>query len=155
MGFKNLFPSQEDVDWESWDAIEIYTDGSCIGNGSPNASCGWAYLFKQCNVISSASGGWVGGTNNQAEMIAVYEALKCIPITNIPITIYSDSRYVVETLKGNYTIGKNHDLWSKLKSQFNRFKFIRILWVKGHSKNEHNNTVDQLANQEAKSRMIK
>jgi len=148
-----MFPDQN-VNWQSSDSLEIYTDGSCIGNGLSNASCGWAYAIILGQEEIFFSGGWTGGTNNQAEMRAVIEALKKIKShASNPITVYSDSRYVVETLNGNYTISKNQDLWAELKKLVNTFPHIRFLWVKGHANNRYNNIVDQMANQEATSRI--
>lgn len=156
MGFKQMFPN-ENIDFESKDSIHIYTDGSCINNGHPNAACGWAYFIKSDVHEIKGSGGCIGGTNNQMEMTAVIEALKVLsnPITLQPITIYSDSKYVIETLKGNFKIHKNHELWAILKDQVSRFEHIRFIWVKGHSTNKYNNMVDELANANANCQLNK
>jgi len=68
--------------------IEVYTDGSCLGNPGPG---GWAYLIE--NVIGR--GGSKITTNNIMEMTAVIKALeKCIEMGYDTVTIYTDSNYV-------------------------------------------------------------
>lgn len=151
MGFKQLFPSNE-AGFKRPDAVEIYTDGSCIGNGRPDAAGGWAYCIKSSHTEDVYnSGGAIGTTNNQMEMTAVLEALKAAD-PNVPTTVYSDSKYVIETLKGVFKIGKNQELWKQLKDQAARFTTIRYIWVKGHANNGYNNKVDYLANREATRR---
>lgn len=151
MKFKKLF-IDEDVDFNSEDSIHLYTDGSALGNGQINAPCGWAYVIRQGDTENHMSGGCIGSTNNQMEMTAVLKGLKACN-SNFPVTVYSDSKYVIETLKGNFNINKNQDLWNQLKSEINRFKHIQFTWVKGHADDYYNNLVDHLANDEAKKRL--
>ena len=54
------------------------------------------------------SGGCRGKTNNQMEMLAVLNALKCITDRSLPVVLYSDSKYVIETLKGTYPGSYTH-----------------------------------------------
>lgn len=148
MSFKQLFPV-ELVDYTGADSIHLYTDGSCLRNGEPDACCGWAYIVTQKNKDThiSRSGGWRGGTNNQAEMTAAIEGLRAageISYT-LPITLYSDSKYVIETLKGNFSIKKNHQLWQILFAEARKFLHIQFEWVRGHSDNPYNNEVDRMA----------
>lgn len=151
MGFKQLFPN-ENIDFDSSDSVIIYTDGSCIGNGRPDAVGGWAFIIKQKDKTQRGSGNAAGTTNNRMEMAAVLEALKCAN-PDLPTTVYSDSQYVIETLKGNFRIGKNQELWSELIAQANKFKHIRYIWIRGHADNEYNNEVDRMANAQANSRL--
>ena len=91
------------------------------------------------------SGGAIGETNNRMEMQAVLEAMKSITDKTIPVEVYSDSNYVVETMNGHFAMKKNRDLWRKLMRERQRFTSIRFIWVKGHDKNQHNNDVDRQA----------
>lgn len=77
-------------------------------------------------------------------------ALKCITDKNIPVVIYSDSKYVVETLKGRYRVGKNAELWAELLPLFKSFPDITINWVRGHNGDQNNEEVDRLAVAESK-----
>lgn len=132
------------------DKIIVYTDGSTLNNGSPDSGCGWACKLIYRGHEKMKSGGDKGKTNNQMEMAAVLEAMRSITGKSIPVEVYSDSRYVVETLNGNYKIKKNAELWDLLMKEKEKFKDIKFLWVKGHDKNRHNNDVDRKAVEESK-----
>lgn len=96
------------------------------------------------------SGGDKGKTNNVTEMTDVLQDTKAITDKSIPVEVFSDSKYVVETLNGNFKIKKNVELWQELMAEKERFFDIRFIWVKGHDKNAHNNDVDRKAVAEAK-----
>lgn len=83
--------------------------------------------------------------DNCMEMQAVLEAMKSITDKTIPVEVYSDSNYVVETMNGHFAMKKNRDLWRKLMRERQKFTSIRFIWVKGHDKNQHNNDVDRQA----------
>lgn len=130
--------------------IVIYTDGSVLSNGSANSGCGWAAKLIYNGKYRLKYGGCRGRTNNQMEMLAVLNALKCITNKSLPVVIYSDSKYVVETLLGNYRIGKNEELWDELMAIYKQFTDITPVWVRGHDGNQHNEQVDRLAVEESK-----
>lgn len=88
------------------------------------------------------------------ELMAVIVALQSLTKNDIPITIHTDSRYVVDSVQKKWLDGwirtgfkggkKNRDLWTKyyeLSRQFN----ISFVWVKGHAENPFNNRCDELA----------
>lgn len=130
--------------------IIIYTDGSSLNNGSLDSGCGWAAKLIYNGKCRFKSGGCRGKTNNQMEMMAVLNALKCITDRSIPVVLYSDSKYVIETLNGNYRIGKNVELWDEILVLYKQFADISPIWVKGHNGNQHNEQVDRLAVEESK-----
>lgn len=132
------------------DKITVYTDGSALNNGSPDSGCGWACKLIYKGYEKMKSGSNKGKTNNQMEMTAVLESMRSIIDKSIPVEVFSDSKYVVETLKGNYQIKKNTDLWKELFAEKAKFADIQFLWVKGHDKNQHNIDVDKRAVMEAK-----
>lgn len=131
------------------DQIIIYTDGGVINNGKKKSWCGWAYKKIYGELVTTKSGGDVGKTNNQMEMTAVLKALQSVIDKTVPVRVYSDSMYVVETLNGTYSIHKNVDLWKTLKKEARKFRDIKFIWVKGHEKNVHNNEVDELVRVES------
>lgn len=132
------------------DKITVYTDGSAMENGSPNSSCGWACKLIYRGREKVKSGRDVGKTNNYMEMTAVLMAMRSITNKIIPVEVFSDSKYVVETLNGNYAVKKNVDLWKEIIEETSKFSDIKFFWVKGHDKNQHNNDVDKAAAAEAK-----
>lgn len=131
--------------------IEIYTDGSAIGNGTEKSKCGWACELIWNDYTMVKSGHALGLTNNQAEMTAVLMALRSVNRKEHPTYVYSDSLYVVKTLNGEYQIGANEDLWEQLFDEKQKFKDIHFVWIKGHSGNPHNEKVDALAFKEAQN----
>ena len=88
------------------------------------------------------------------ELMAVIAGLEAITNKDIPITIYSDSQYVVRAIsegwlntwiKTNFKGGKkNPDLWLRY-FQLAKPLNIKIIWVKGHADNPYNNRCDVLA----------
>lgn len=130
--------------------ITVYTDGSALNNGSPDSGCGWACKLIYRGHEKMKSGSDKGKTNNVMEMTAVLEAMKAITDKSIPVEVFSDSKYVVETMNGYYKVKKNVDLWKELLAEKEKFAEIKFIWVKGHDKNRHNNEVDRAAAEEAR-----
>lgn len=132
------------------DKITVYTDGSALNNGSPDSGCGWACKLIYRGHEKMKSGGDKGKTNNVMEMTAVLQAMKAITDKSIPVEVFSDSKYVVETPNGNFKIKKNVELWQELMAEKGRFADIKFIWVKGHDKDKHNIEVDKMAVVEAR-----
>lgn len=132
------------------DKITVYTDGSVLNNGSPNSGCGWACKLIYQGYEKMKSGGDKGKTNNVMEMTAVLQAMKAITDNSIPVEVFSDSKYVVETLNGNFKIKKNVGLWKELMAEKGKFADIKFVWVKGHDKDMHNIEVDKMVVMEAR-----
>ncbi len=137
--------------------IVVYTDGAALGNPGP---AGYAALLRYlCDgkliAEKEISGGFLKSTNNRAELWAVIKALEAIKRTDLPITVISDSKYIVESVNNNWLLKwevenwrkrPNADLWKILLNQIRRFKNISFRWTKGHSYDSFNNRVDKLAN---------
>ena len=139
--------------------IEVYTDGSCLGNPGNG---GWAFLVNIKGVISSRSGFSTDTTNNQMELTAAIKAIEFL-INYEEIRIYTDSNYVKNGItswitnwkKNNWKTAsknpvKNTNLWERLH-KLNYLKKIEWKWVKAHDTNKLNNEVDLLARQSAES----
>lgn len=132
------------------DKITVYTDGSALNNGSSDSGCGWACKLIYRGREKMKSGGDKDKTNNFMEMTAVLEAMKAITDKSIPVEVFSDSKYVVETLNGNFQIKKNVELWQELMAEKEKFADIQFILVNGHDKNVHNNEVDRRTVEESK-----
>ena len=120
--------------------VVIYTDGSCRYNPGPGAYA-WARI-EENDVTAQGSGSCVRVSNNQAEMIAVIEALKSND--DLWLTIKSDSQVVVKGATRQWRRKKNLDLWNQI-DKLVYARSIKWEWVKGHSSNQWNNYVDNLA----------
>ena len=67
--------------------------------------------------------------------------------------VYSDSKYVVNTVeknwlfnweKNNFSKKKNSDLWIRFLNVYRKHN-VRFVWVKGHSNVKENERCDELA----------
>jgi ribonuclease HI len=140
--------------------IIIYTDGSSRGNPGPG---GYGTVLMYGNHRKELSQGFKHTTNNRMELMAVIAGLKIITKNDIPITIYSDSQYVVNAIekgwlntwiKTNFKGGKkNSDLWKEYHELSKKFR-IKMIWVKGHADNSYNNRCDALATAAADGRNL-
>lgn len=139
--------------------IEVYTDGSCLGNPGTG---GWAFQVFNEGAIISHFGYQLDTTNNQMELTAAIKALEFLQKES-EIILFTDSTYVrngitswiVNWKKNNWKNSqrkdvKNKILWEKL-DVLNSQKNITWKWVKAHDINEHNNKVDLLARKAAEN----
>lgn len=128
--------------------LAIYTDGSCLGNPGPG---GWAYLMEFEGKKIRGQGGESPTTNNRMELKALIEGLKeagkLYPEEKI-IDVYSDSSWVLNTLKLNWKRKKNLDLWAELEPHL-KGKKISWNWVRGHNGHPQNEDCDERAQKEA------
>jgi len=132
--------------------IEIYTDGSSLGNPGPG---GWGVVMKFNDKVKELSGGENHSTNNRMELTAVIKALEAVKVDKYPIKIWTDSRYVVDAVnkgwvfnwnkKPNMSGKKNPDLWKDFLKIYPKFTNIEFNWVKGHNGHPENERCDQLA----------
>ena len=142
--------------------IEVYTDGSCLGNPGTG---GWAFQIFSEGTIINHFGYQLDTTNNQMELTAAIKALEFLQKES-EIILFTDSTYlrngitswIVNWKKNNWKNSqrkdvKNKILWEKL-DVLNSRKNITWKWVKAHDINEHNNKVDLLA-REAAENLIK
>ncbi|MFH1284066.1 MAG: ribonuclease H [Candidatus Peregrinibacteria bacterium] len=135
--------------------IEIYTDGSCIGNPGPG---GWGVIILKNGKKINISGGEPDTTNNRMEMTAIVNALKWLRVSsglsheelvNYKILIHSDSNLLIQTLNNGWKKKANTDLWAEI-DKLRAWLDIDWKWVKAHATNKYNNMVDALALAEAK-----
>jgi ribonuclease HI len=139
--------------------VIMYTDGACSGNPGPG---GWAYLLEHGGRRKEGSGGEAKTTNNRMEMKAIIEGLKALNKPCI-ITICSDSALIINAFNDKWIENwikrgwkkadkkpvENRDLWEEMLAAMQRHQ---VIWkkVKGHSTDERNNRVDELAVIESK-----
>ncbi|MCX7554083.1 ribonuclease HI [Marinicella sp. S1101] len=137
--------------------IEIFTDGSCLGNPGPG---GWAALLSFQGKRKMIKGNTAETTNNRMELTAVIEALKALK-EPCDIELYTDSKYVMDGAKvwminwkkKNWMRNKkepvkNVDLWQALDKRLQQHQ-VKWHWVKGHSGHPENEAVDTAAREQA------
>ena len=130
--------------------IKIYTDGSSRGNPGPG---GYGIVLLYKDNRKEISQGYKLTTNNRMELTAVIKALQSIKNDKLEIKIYSDSKYVVESIekgwiwnweKKNFKKKLNSDLWKVLIPLYKKFN-VKFEWVKGHNNHPENERCDALA----------
>ena len=95
-----------------------------------------------------AFGEYLGNaTNQQAEIAAATIGLEKLS-EPCRVRVLSDSRYVVETMTGNFRKKTNHDWWAKLDKAASKHE-ITWQWIKGHAGHEIQEVVDDLARKTA------
>ncbi len=131
--------------------IKIYTDGSSRGNPGPG---GYGVVLIYKNNRKEISQGYKNTTNNRMELLAVIKALEALNENDLQIKIFSDSKYVVESIekgwlwnweKKKFKKKMNVDLWKKFIPLYKKYK-IKFEWVKGHNGLKENERCDLLAN---------
>ncbi|HPA36256.1 MAG TPA: ribonuclease HI [Chitinophagales bacterium] len=135
--------------------VEIYTDGASRGNPGPG---GYGVVMLASGHRKELSEGFRLTTNNRMELLAVIKGLEALKKHDLNITIYSDSKYVVESvekgwvyqwdMKADFAKKKNRDLWRRFL-KLAQYQNIRFVWVKGHASNKENNRCDELATRAA------
>ena len=130
--------------------IEIFTDGSSRGNPGPG---GYGVILRCGEHYKELSAGFPETTNNRMELTAVIVGLEAVKRPDAEIIIYSDSKYVVDSVNKGWVFGwerknfekrLNADLWIRFLAVYRRHR-VRFVWVKGHADNPMNNRCDQLA----------
>lgn len=136
--------------------IQIYTDGAAQGNPGPG---GYGTILKFGSHTRELSGGYRLTTNNRMELMAVIAGLEALKRNGIPVTITSDSKYVVEAVEKGWIWGweksdfkkkANPDLWKRFIPLYHKYK-PKFRWIKGHAGHPENERCDQLAVDAAQS----
>lgn len=144
--------------------ITIYTDGAARGNPGPG---GYGVVLKaKVNgkpYRKELSEGFLNTTNNRMELLAVIKGLEALKKAGTPVTIYSDSKYVVDAVekgwiwnwqKKGFKNKANVDLWRRFIPLFKTHK-VKFQWVKGHAGIPENERCDELAVAAAESGNLK
>jgi ribonuclease HI len=130
--------------------ITIYTDGSSRGNPGPG---GYGTILIFGKHRKELSEGFRLTTNNRMELLSVIIGLEALKSPGENVTIYSDSKYVVDSVEKGWVIAwekkgfagkKNPDLWMRFLKVYRKHK-VKFKWVKGHADNPLNNRCDELA----------
>jgi ribonuclease HI len=131
--------------------ITMYTDGSSRGNPGPG---GYGVVLMTDKHRKELSAGYKLTTNNRMELMAVIAGLEALKKPGMKVAVYSDSKYVVDSVEKGWLRKwihtqfaggkKNKDLWMRFHRLAQQHE-VRFRWVKGHADNPFNNRCDELA----------
>jgi len=130
--------------------ITIYTDGAASGNPGPGGY-GTVLIYGKHRLEKSE--GFRLTTNNRMELLAVIIGLESLKIPGSSVVIYTDSRYVADSVEKGWVFRweskafkkkKNPDLWIRFLRVYRQHK-VRFVWIKGHASNPENEVCDRLA----------
>jgi ribonuclease HI len=130
--------------------ITIYTDGASSGNPGPG---GYGVVLISGKHRLEKSEGFMLTTNNRMELMAVIIGLEALKIPGSKVVIYTDSKYVADSVEKGWIFQwesksfkkkKNPDLWIRFLNVYRKHN-VRFVWIKGHSNNIENERCDRLA----------
>ena len=105
------------------------------------------------NQYKEISQGYRLTTNNRMELLAIIVALEILKVSDREVIIYSDSKYVIDSVTKGWVFGwvkkgfkgkKNADLWKRFLQIYPKNK-VKFQWVKGHANIPGNERCDKLA----------
>jgi len=132
--------------------VHIYTDGACSGNPGPG---GYGIVMEWVGkpYVKEFSEGYRKTTNNRMELLAVIVGLEKLTKKNLEVTVFSDSKYVVDAVIKKWVFGwqkkgykgkKNPDLWKRFLKVYKKHN-VDLKWIKGHNNHKQNERCDVLA----------
>lgn len=123
--------------------VTIFCDGSSLGNGQASQRAAAVALLGY-KGIWRAVGEYLGGaTNQQAEIAAAAVGLESLT-QPCQVNIFTDSRYVVETMNGRFRRKTNLPWWERLDRAAGPHK-VRWEWTRGHDGHVVQEAVDNAA----------
>ncbi|MBX9890115.1 MAG: ribonuclease HI [Amoebophilaceae bacterium] len=137
--------------------IHIYTDGSARGNPGPG---GYGVVLKCQNYMKELAQGYKKTTNNRMELLAVIIGLEALKNPPQLVTIYSDSKYIVDAVQKGWLKNwlqidfkgkKNPDLWKRFWLIYQKHR-VDFCWIKGHAGHLENERCDELAVKSSKQK---
>lgn len=140
--------------------VTIYTDGGAVPNPG---SAGYGVVLLCGRHRKELSGGFEVSTNNRMELLAVIVGLEALK-RPCRVTVYSDSRYVVDAIGKQWALkwqkndwwrnkherARNIDLWRRFL-RVSRKHELTMMWVKGHAGHPENERCDYLASRAQKA----
>lgn len=144
--------------------VVIYTDGGCDGNPGRG---GYGVVILRGSRRVEHSAGYRRTTNNRMELMACIAGLEKLQEAS-GVSLFSDSRYVVDGInkgwarrwranrwmRGKSQRAENADLWARLLELCERHT-VRFEWVAGHAGDALNERCDHLSTQAMRGRNLR
>lgn len=141
--------------------VHVYTDGAARGNPGPG---GYGIVMEWVGkpYQKEFSQGFRHTTNNRMELLAVIEALKKLKNPGTSVLVFTDSKYVVDSVEKRWVFSwekkgfrdkKNVDLWIEFLKEYRKHK-VHFKWIKGHNNHPQNERCDALAVAASKNKKL-
>jgi len=138
--------------------VIIYTDGACLRNPGPG---GYGVVMRYKDQVRELSAGFRLTTNNRMEILGCVAGLMALK-EPCQVTLYSDSRYVVDAIAKSWVVKWRKNDWTRRdesgsrKQVLNQDLWLQMIdlcdkhqtdfqWVRGHTGIEGNERCDELA----------
>ena len=132
----------------------VFTDGSSDPNPGPG---GWGAVYVVGGeVVAQAHGHDPMTTNNRMELTALIKGIELVP-PGTPVTVYSDSRLVVDTVT-KWAAGWERNGWKRKTGDVQNLDLVReayalvsarpeiaVQWIPAHSGTRWNEYADALS----------
>jgi ribonuclease HI len=123
--------------------VTIFCDGSSLGNGKAETRAAAVAILGYQGIWRSV-GCYLGqATNQQAEIVAAAIGLEALR-QPCKVRLFTDSRYVVETMNGKFRRKTNHEWWARLDKATGQHQ-ITWEWTAGHAGHLIQEAVDKAA----------
>lgn len=124
--------------------LEVYTDGSTLNNGSPNATGGYGVFFGDKNIppinVRLNAVEPIGRiTNNIAELMAIIAACKYLLHNNLKAVIYTDSMLSIDIITKKKQAHKNLELVREAQTLIHELtdgKYNCLIYTPAHTKGQ-------------------
>jgi len=126
--------------------VSIWTDGACVGNGTPSARAAWAFVSGKTEQAGRVEG---KQTNNRAEGLAIYHALSWAAEQEFKtILLHTDSQISLFNLqKPASKVIANREIFLDIEKVIAKNGLqVDYKKVLGHSGEPNNERADALAN---------
>jgi ribonuclease HI len=132
--------------------VAIFCDGSSLGNGQV-ATRAAAVALLGYKGVWRAFGSYLGqATNQQAEVAAAALGLESLR-EPCRVHLFTDSRYVVETMSGRFRRKTNHEWWARLDQAATPHE-VKWEWTRGHDGHVVQEAADRAARKIAASGQV-
>ena len=138
-------PTEASEPWDESaykDKVCVFTDGASSGNPGPSGIGVVLRFGEHEKEISQFIG---NATNNIAELKAIDAGLSALKNKDIPVRLFTDSKYAYGLLQLNWKARRNQQLVNSIKKKMAGFKDLKFIKIKGHSGHPENEKADFLA----------
>ena len=132
-----------DTTSKAFKQVTIFCDGSSLGNGQTATRAAAVALLGYRGLWRAVATYLGRATNQQAEVAAAALGLESLK-QPCRVHLFTDSRYVVETMGGRFRRKTNYDWWQRLDRAAQPHEVIWE-WTRGHSGHVIQEAVDKAA----------